>query len=173
METAAPQVLSLLFDFASLSEAEFNDRAAGLTPKLLRWLAIHHPDNRTRKRFFAMTGVAIGAGTVLNSNLVISDDYEPLVTIGCRVAVGPNVTIVAASDPNNSCLRAVPYVQEHLIRKAPVTLEDDCWIGAGVVLLPGVTVGARAVVGAGAVVCADVPPDAVAAGVPATVKRRL
>lgn len=49
----------------------------------------------------------------------------------------------------------------------PITVEDDVWIGAGSIILPGVTVGARSVVGAGAVVSRDVPPDSVAVGVPA------
>jgi galactoside O-acetyltransferase len=56
---------------------------------------------------------------------------------------------------------------------APVTIEDDVWIGAGAILLPGVVVGAGSVVGAGAVVGSNVPPGVVVAGVPARIIRRI
>ena len=54
---------------------------------------------------------------------------------------------------------------------APVTIGEDCWIGANVTILKGVTIGTGAVVAAGAVVNTDIPPGAIAAGVPAEVKR--
>ena len=54
-----------------------------------------------------------------------------------------------------------------------ITLEEDCWIGACAIIYPNKTVGARSIVGAGAVVTKDVPPDTVVAGVPAKVIRNL
>ncbi len=55
-----------------------------------------------------------------------------------------------------------------------IVIEDDVWVGAGAIVLPGVTIGARSVIGAGAVVNRDVPPDSIAVGVPAkVVKKRL
>ena len=56
---------------------------------------------------------------------------------------------------------------------APITVEDNVWLGGGVILLPGVTVGANTVVGAGAVVTKDLPPNVVAVGTPARVIRTL
>ena len=55
----------------------------------------------------------------------------------------------------------------------PVTVGDNCWIGGGAILCPGVTVGDRTVIGAGSVVTRDLPADCVAAGNPARVIRRL
>ena len=163
----------IMFDYESLSEPELHSLAEQLPRKLKRWIAINHPDNRTRLPFYRMTNVQIGTDTVINQNMVVSDDYEPLVRIGDRVAVSPSVTIVAASAPNNSRLNDVPEVRERLIRQSPVVIEDDVWIGSGAVLLPGVTIGARSIIGAGAVVSRDIPPDSVASGVPARVTRRI
>ena len=54
-----------------------------------------------------------------------------------------------------------------------ITIGEDCWLGGGVVVCPGVTIGDRSVVAAGSVVVRDIPADSLAAGNPATVKRRL
>jgi acetyltransferase-like isoleucine patch superfamily enzyme len=58
-------------------------------------------------------------------------------------------------------------VQDQPMETSPVVLEDDVWLGAGVIILRGVRVGQGAIVGAGAVVTRDVPPGTVVAGVPA------
>ena len=58
-------------------------------------------------------------------------------------------------------------------RVSPITIEDGVWLGGSVVVCPGVTIGARSVVGAGSVVTKDVPPDVVVAGNPARVVRSL
>jgi acetyltransferase-like isoleucine patch superfamily enzyme len=160
-------VNSLMFDYGSFDDEELRRLSAPLPMKLLRWIAIHHPDNRTRKEFFRMTNVKIGTGTVLNAGLMLVDEYKGLVSFGERVAVAQNVSMVASSNPNNSRLAGIPYVQEHLIHSAPIHIGDDAWIGAHAVILPGVQVGAHAIVGSGAVVIRDVKPFTVVAGVPA------
>src|SRR6202007_2659344 len=111
----------LLFDYQSLTKQEIVENCELLDQKVLRWLGANHPDNRTRKIFFRQTNVSIGKGTVLNPGLVFSYGYLPLVEIRERVAVSPNVMIVAQSAPNNSKLASIPYVREHLIAEAPVT----------------------------------------------------
>jgi maltose O-acetyltransferase len=147
--------------------------AAQLPRKLVRWIAVHHPDNRSRILFYEMTNVAIGEGTVINEGLTIYDEYEPRVTFGKRVAVATNVTIVASSNPNNSHLERLEYVRKHLMHLDYVTIGDDAWLGAGATILPGVAIGEGAIVGAGAVVASNVDPYSVVAGVPAKVIRRL
>jgi len=163
----------LLYEFDLLSEEETEELIAQLPRKLVRWLGSNHPDNRVRKRCFRATGVVVGEDTVLNPNLCIGDSYQPLVTIGARVAVAPGVTIIADSAPNNSRLQHHPYVRERLMVTKEVVLEDDCWIGAGVTILPGVRIGEGAIVAAGSVVTQDVPPHTLVAGVPAKEIRRL
>lgn len=170
---ASAIVARLLFDYDRLSCEELIRASHGLSPKVLRWIAMHHPDNRTRLLFYELTGVPIGEGTVINANVTLYDEYRGLITFGRRVAVATGVTIVASSGPNNSQLADVPYVRRNLIVRAPVEIGDDAWLGANTVILPGVTVGHSAVVGAAAVVSSDVTPHTVVAGIPARVVRTL
>lgn len=163
----------LLFDYETLSVDEMRALAGKLPRKLIRWIAMNHPDNRSRLLFFAMTNVTVGEGTVLNAGLTIYDEYEPRVTFGKRVAVATGVTIVASSNPNNSHLAELPYVRDQLTKLDRVTVGDDAWLGTGAVLLPGVEIGEGAVVGAGAVVTRSVAPYTVVAGNPAKVIRSL
>ena len=166
-------VQSLLWDYDALDPAELG-RLVGLLPrKIVRWLAAHHPDNRTRKRFFRATGVRIGQGAVINEGVTISDSYKHLVTIGERASISPGVTIIADAGPNNSRLQHVPEVRDRLIVEKSVTIGNDAWIGANAVLLPGVTIGEGAIVGAGAVVARSVAPFTIVAGVPAREVRAI
>lgn len=163
----------LLFDYEHLSQHEMRTLASRLPRKLVRWIAIHHPDNRSRLLFFEMTNVTIGEGTVLNEGLTIYDEYEPRVTFGKRVAVATNVTIIASSNSNNSELRNLDYVRDHLTHLERVSIGDDAWLGAGATVLPGVDVGEGAIVGAGAVVTRNVEAYSIVSGVPARLVRRL
>ncbi len=90
------------------------------------------------------------------------------VTIGRRVGVGPHVKILTSF--HDEAGRDVPILESPLTFEA-VVVEDDCDLGVGALLLPGVRVGRGAQVGAGAVVTRDVPPYAVVAGNPARVLR--
>ena len=166
-------VMRLLFDYEGLTAMQIERTASALSRKTLRWLGAHHPDNRTRKIFFRMTGVHIGEDTTITPGLIVNDGYCGLCRIGSRVSIATNVTLVVDSNPNSSRLAAEPYVEQHLVVTASVVIEDDAWLGTNAVVLPGVTVGRGAVVGAGAVVTANVPPFAVVAGVPARVIRKL
>ena len=78
------------------------------------------------------------------------------------MAISPRVTLVIHTQPNVS--RIVDYVNS---KKGKITIEKDAWIGTGVVILPDVTIGEGAVVGANAVVTKDVPPYTVVGGIPA------
>jgi acetyltransferase-like isoleucine patch superfamily enzyme len=166
-------VARLMFDYEGRSPEEIEQEAAALPRKILRWLGAHHPDNRTRPIFFRMTGVHVGEGTNITPGLIVNDGYSGLVRIGNRVSIATNVTLVADSNPNNSHLCDEPYVRAHLIKAAPVVIEDDVWLGTNVVVLPGVRVGRASIVGAGAVVSRDVAAEVVVAGVPARVIRQL
>jgi acetyltransferase-like isoleucine patch superfamily enzyme len=105
----------------------------------------------------------IGSGTYVN-RYTIFDAHEQL-HIGRRVMIGPHCYFTDAdhgTEPGAS-------VQSQPMRVAPLVVEDEAWIGAHVTVLAGVRIGKGAVVGAGSVVTRDVPPMAIAAGVPATV----
>src|SRR4051794_2191773 len=106
-------VSRLLFEYEGIDDPEIERLSRAIPPKLRRWLGAHHPDNSARKVFLRTSGVAIGDGTVVNGNFIVSDGYQPLLTIGERVAIGPNVTVICESGPNNSPVAEFPYVATH------------------------------------------------------------
>lgn len=106
------------------------------------------------------------AATDFPRSLTILD--TSLVTIGDRVQFGPNVSIFGASH-DTSVLSRIKFVEFGL----PVVIEDDCWIGGGSTILPGVTIGKGSTVGAGSTVTKSLPPYSVAVGTPARVVRTL
>lgn len=90
------------------------------------------------------------------------------ITIGARVGIAPSVRILTSV--HEEAGRDIPVLFSPL-KFAPVVIEDDADLGVGTIVLPGVTIGRGAVIGAGAVVHRSIPPYAIAAGVPAKVLR--
>lgn len=116
------------------------------------------------------TGVSIGDSVYIADDLIIVEELsgDERISIGDRVSIAPRVTLVTSSHPNNSRIREFAPVG-----RGPVTIEADAWIGSGAIVLPGVTIGRGAVVGAQSVVADDVPPLHVVAGQPARTIRVL
>lgn len=110
--------------------------------------------------------IKLGDHVYANFNLTIADDTY--VTIGSNTMIGPNVTMSSAAHPILPGLRKKGY-QYNL----PIKIGQNCWLGAGVVIIPGVTIGDNSVIGAGAVVTRDIPANVVAMGVPARVSRPI
>ena len=110
--------------------------------------------------------VRFGKNVYANFNLTLVDDTH--VYIGDHVMIGPNVTISAAGHPIEPNLR-----REAIQFNMPVRIEENVWIGAGAILLPGVTIGKNSVIGAGSVVTRDIPENVVAVGVPCRVLRPI
>lgn len=110
--------------------------------------------------------VHFGDYVYANFNLGLVDDTN--IYVGSHTMIGPNVTIATAGHPIIPCLR------EHGIQyNAEVRIGKNCWIGAGVVIVPGVTVGDNTVIGAGSVVTKDIPANVVAVGNPCRVMRPI
>ena len=105
--------------------------------------------------------IFIGKKVYINTGAVLLDTAR--IILEDYVQLGPNVVI--------SCTNHDVYDMDRLLVK-PVTLKKNCWIGSGVTILPGVTIGEYAVVGAGAVVTKDVPAHSVVIGQPARVLRQ-
>ncbi|MHA3703822.1 sugar O-acetyltransferase [Jatrophihabitans sp. YIM 134969] len=106
----------------------------------------------------------VGARSFANWGLVSLDVAR--VSIGDDVQLGPNVQLLTATHP----IAAGPR-RDKWEGAEPITIEDNVWLGGGVIVLPGVTIGADTVVGAGAVVPRDLPAGVVAVGNPARVVR--
>ena len=117
----------------------------------------------------------IGDRFFANFNLTIQDDS--LVTIGDDCNFGPNVTIVTPVHPmladERKQMADEDGIPRHLCYAKPVVIGNDCWLGANVVVCPGVTIGDRCVIGAGSVVTRDIPSDSFAAGNPCRVIRPI
>ena len=105
--------------------------------------------------------ISIDQGTYLNRHTML--DAHSQISIGRNCMIGPNCYI---TDANHGRAPGVPVKEQKMVAQS-VVIEDDVWLGAGVVVLPGVRLGRGCVIGAGAVVTHDVPEQAVFAGVPA------
>lgn len=108
----------------------------------------------------------LGSNVYANFNLTLVDDTD--IYIGDSVMIGPNVTIATAGHPVDPELRR--KVAQFNI---PVRIGNNVWIGAGAVILPGVTIGDDSVIGAGSIVTKDIPAGVVAVGNPCRVLRPI
>ena len=110
--------------------------------------------------------VHFGSGIYANSNLTMVDDGH--IYVGDKVMFGPNVTVATANHPINEELRG-RALQNH----KDVYIGENVWIGANVVIVPGVHIGKNTVIGAGSVVTKDIPDNVVAVGNPCRVLRNV
>jgi maltose O-acetyltransferase len=128
-------------------------------------IGMRFPYSKVRLRSMRKLGYKVGEQVYFPADLVISqnlvDDMAKL-EIGNRVSIGPRVTILPMEHANTSRVRKAVNV-----RTGGVKIKDDVWIGAGVIILSGVTIGECSVIGAGAVVTKDVEPYTIVVGVPA------
>lgn len=110
--------------------------------------------------------VHIGKFVYANSNLTLVDDTH--IYIGDYTKLGPNVVIATPGHP------ILPSLREKGAQfNLPVSIGRNCWLGSGVIVLPGVTIGDNTVIGAGSVVTKDIPANVVAFGNPCQVVREI
>lgn len=139
--------------------------------KIGKIFAQHFPNNKIRVKALRLCNFTVGDKVYIGPDLivasVISESGCSLV-IGNRVAIGPRVTLILSSDANWSRI-----TEQIAPIKADIVLGDDCWIGAGVIILPGITIGKGAIVGAGSIVTKNVAPFTVVVGNPAREINRI
>ena len=115
---------------------------------------------------FGGKNVHFGKGVYANFNLTLVDDTH--IYVGDFTMFGPNVTVATAGHP------ILPELREQVYQfNFPVHIGRNCWIGAGAVIVPGVSIGDNTVIGAGSVVTKDIPADCVAVGNPCRVLRPI
>lgn len=115
---------------------------------------------------FGGAHVHFGKNIYANFGLTCVDDTH--IYVGDYTMFGPNVTVATAAHP------ILPELREQLYQyNKPVHIGRNCWIGAGAIILPGVTIGDNTVIGAGSVVTKDIPSDVVAVGNPCRVLREI
>ena len=110
--------------------------------------------------------VHFGKNVYANFNLTLVDDTH--IYVGDYTMIGPNVTIATAGHPILPVLREQAYQYN-----ASVHIGRNCWLGAGVIVLPGVTIGDNSVIGAGSIVTKDIPANVIAVGNPCRVLREI
>ena len=107
-----------------------------------------------------------GNDVYANFNLTMVDDTH--IYVGDNTMFGPNVILATAGHPILPQLRELGYQYN-----APIHIGKNCWLGAGVIVLPGITIGENTVIGAGSVVTKDMPSNVVAVGNPCKVLREI
>ena len=159
------QRLDRLYEFNQTRPTEQDKRAAmlkGMFAEVGEGCYIEPP-------FHANWGgkhVHFGKYIYCNFNCTLVDDTH--IYVGDYTELGPNVVIATAGHP------ILPELREQVYQyNAPVRIGRNCWLGAGVIVVPGVTIGDNTVVGAGSVVTKDIPANVIAVGNPCRVLREI
>lgn len=137
---------------------------------LIYKIGVHFPYFKIRVSSLRALGYEVGEETYFADDLIVTMGYlnRGTLKLGKRVAIGPRCVLVLAAHANNS--KIMDYIPQ---KERRIVIEDDVWLGAGVIVLPEVTIGEGAVIGAGAVVTKDIPPHSVAVGNPAKVIKKV
>lgn len=156
------QLLTAEFNAMAVSES---DPARAVLRKLLGRLG---EGSAVRANFRCDYGfnITIGDRCFLNFDCVLLDCSR--ITIGDEVQIAPGVHLYTATHPLDAVQRRAGFESA-----SPITIGDGVWLGGGVIVCPGVTIGENTVVGAGSVVTKDLPPNCVAVGNPCRVLRSL
>ena len=132
---------------------------------------LRFPYSKVRRRALRALGHHVGVDVYIPADITITQNFtgqRGQLFLGDRVSIAPKCIFIIMSHPNSSHIR-----QFIKWKPAIIKVENDVWIGAGAIILTGVTIGEGSIIGAGAVVTKDVPPFVVVAGNPARVIRNV
>lgn len=157
--------LDALFEYNSIKPSEQEQKTA-LLKKMFAEIGRNCYIETPFHANFGGKNVHFGDNIYANFNLTLVDDTH--IYVGDNTMFGPNVVIATAAHPICPELREI-QLQYNL----PVHIGKNCWLGAGVIVLPGITIGDNSVIGAGSIVTKDIPCNVVAAGNPCKVLRNI
>ena len=157
--------LELLYDFNQTRPSEYEKRQA-LLKKMFAELGEGCYIEPPLRSNWGGKHIHFGNHVYANFNLTAVDDTH--IYVGDNTMFGPNVTVATAAHPIY-----VPLREKGCQFNAPVKIGKCCWIGAGSIILPGVTIGDNTVIGAGSIVTRDIPSYVVAFGNPCRVVRPI
>ncbi len=159
------QCLEKLYDFNATPPHELKKREA-----MLKYMFFEIGEScYIEPPFHANRGgkhIHFGNNVYVNFNFTAVDDSH--IYIGDNTMLGPNVTLASAGHPVCPPLREKAYQFN-----CPMKIGKNCWLGAGVIVVPGVTIGDNTVIGAGSVVTKDIPSGVVAVGNPCRILRKI
>lgn len=159
------QYLELLYDFNQTRPRE-QDRRQELLRRMFAEIGPGCYIEPPLHANWAGKHVHFGKNVYVNFSLTLVDDTH--IYVGDNTMIGPNVTIATGSHP------VLPALRDRQMQfNMPVHIGRNCWLGAGCIVLPGVTIGENTVVGAGSVVTHDLPANVVAVGNPCRVLRAV
>ncbi len=159
------ECLELLYDFNTTRPSEYEKRAE-LLNKMFAEIGEGCYIEPPLHANWAGRHVHFGKGVYANFNLTLVDDTD--IYVGDHTMFAPNVVVATAGHP------ILPELREKIYQfNKPVHIGRNCWIGAGAVILPGVSIGDNTVIGAGSVVTKDIPANVVAVGNPCRVLREI
>ena len=130
---------------------------------ILHFLAMNAPHDSLAVPLYRLRGTEIGKNVGVAQGVFMEESRPNLITIKDGVHIGPKAIIVA-HDSSSHCVDS-----NQKTKFERVLIKDNSYIGAGAIILPGITIGPRSIVAAGAVVKKDVPPNTIVAGVPAKI----
>lgn len=116
--------------------------------------------------FYTDWGRSIGIGKNVFINMGCTFMDRGGIIIEDKALIGPNVSLITENHPENP-------VDRHYVYSKPILIKEGAWLGANSTILPGITIGRNAIVGAGSIVTKDVPDDTIVAGNPARVIRKI
>ncbi|MBQ6930995.1 MAG: sugar O-acetyltransferase [Clostridia bacterium] len=157
--------LDKLYDFNSTRPSEL-DKRAQLLKEMFAEIGEDCYIEPPLHANWAGKNVHFGKAVYANFGLTLVDDTH--IYVGDNTMFAPNVVVATAGHPINPELRAKAYQYN-----MPVHIGKNCWLGAGVLVMPGVTIGDNTVIGAGSVVTKDIPANVVAYGNPCRVIREI
>ncbi|WP_283680149.1 sugar O-acetyltransferase [Lentilactobacillus sp. Marseille-Q4993] len=160
-----PEYLDQVFEYNQIKPSD-QEKKAAMLKEMFAEIGEHCYIETPFHANFGGRNVHMGMGVYANFNLTLTDDTD--IYIGDRTMIGPNVTLATAGHPIRPDLRMEGYQYDF-----PIHIGKNVWLGANVVVCPGVTIGDNTVIGAGSVVTKDIPADVVAFGSPCKVVREI
>jgi len=155
---------------AKLEEKTLTSLIKGVFSRILQFFAMYIPMTPSLRVYLQRKrGVKIGNEVFIGMDVIIDPVFPELVSIEDHVSLAGRNILLTHSDPT------FPIRNENLVEPkiAPIKIEEGAWITVGAIILPGVTIGKKSIVAAGAVVTKDVPPYSLVGGVPARLIRKL